>query len=46
MPKPTTICRHCMEEERDHVTLTDAEGNDYQICPGSLEDNTFDPDEE
>lgn len=44
-PAASTLCRHCDEEESDHVTLADAEGEQYQIGPGSLEDNTFDPEQ-
>ncbi len=47
-PKPSgdAVCRLCREVERDHVTLYDSDGEEYRICPGSLEDNTFDPDDD
>ena len=46
MPRRTAACRHCHEPSREHTVMTDAEGNKHLLCPGSLEDNTFDPDED
>ncbi len=37
-------CRHCRDPKSEHRILFDEAGDDYLVCPGSLEDNTFDED--
>ena len=34
-------CLHCFEPRSDHTTFSSTEYGEVLLCPGALEDNTF-----
>lgn len=45
MAKPNPIGRR-RESFRKHKVMTDIDDTRHLLCPGALEDNTFDPDDD